>query len=173
MPDAPKADASAAGLISTDQAARLLMVTPRYIQRLIAEGHIPRAGRGRVLLVAAVQGYLRFLKEDAKRSASIAADSRVRDARAAEIELRIAEKNRQLVPVEDAAAALDMVLAAARKEFVGLPKRVAKDRPVRRQLGAEVNASFERIERARTRSLSFIESGRETDWLASATGAAK
>ena len=53
-------------------------------------------------LVGAVQGYLRYLKDDERRSAKSAADSRVRDARALEIELRIAERSRELIPVEDA-----------------------------------------------------------------------
>jgi hypothetical protein len=46
-----------------------------------------------VQLVGAVQGYLRYLKGDERRSAKSAADSRVRDARALEIELRIAERS--------------------------------------------------------------------------------
>ena len=55
-----------------------------------------------VQLVGAVQGYLKYLKEDERRSTRSAADSRVRDARALEIELRIAERTRDLIPLEDA-----------------------------------------------------------------------
>ena len=91
-----------AGLIPIGQAARLLMISEERIRQLVKQGFIPKPEkRGFVQLVGAVQGYLRYLKDDERRSAKSAADSRVRDARALEIELRIAERSRELIPVED------------------------------------------------------------------------
>jgi len=147
------------GLISTDQAARLLMVSAERVRQLVKAGYIPRAEKGRVLLVAAVQGYIKFLKEEERRTSKSAADSRVRDARAAEIELRIAEKNRQLVPIEDATTALDMVLASVREEFVGLPARVTRDLDLRRTLEADVNGAFERIAKSLASSGRLLAEG--------------
>ena len=91
------------GLIPIGQAARLLMISEERIRQLVKQGYVPKSEkRGYVQLVGAVQGYLKYLKEDERRSTRSAADSRVRDARALEIELRIAERTRDLIPLEDA-----------------------------------------------------------------------
>jgi hypothetical protein len=67
-----------AGLIPIGQAARLLMISEERIRQLVKQGFIPRPEkRGFVQLVGAVQGYLRYLKDDERRSAKSAADSRV------------------------------------------------------------------------------------------------
>ena len=82
------------GLIPIGQAARLLMISEERIRQLVKQGYVPKSERrGYVQLVGAVQGYLKYLKEDERRSTRSAADSRVRDARALEIELRIDPKN--------------------------------------------------------------------------------
>ena len=89
------------GLIPIGQAARLLMISEERIRQLVKQGYVPKSEkRGYVQLVGSVQGYLKDLKEDERRSTKSAADSRVRDARALEIELRIAERTRDLIPVE-------------------------------------------------------------------------
>ena len=90
--------AEQSGLIPIGQAARLLMISDERIRQLQKQGFIPKAEkRGQVQLVGAVQGYLKYLKDDERRSSKTAADSRVRDARALEIELRIAERSRELI----------------------------------------------------------------------------
>ena len=66
-----------AGLIPIGQAARLLMISEERIRQLVKQGFIPKPEkRGFVQLVGAVQGYLRYLKDDERRSAKSAADSR-------------------------------------------------------------------------------------------------
>ena len=75
-----------AGLIPIGQAARLLMISEERIRQLVKQGFIPKPEkRGFVQLVGAVQGYLRYLKDDERRSAKSVADSRVRYARALEM----------------------------------------------------------------------------------------
>lgn len=45
--------------------AALLDLTPRRVQQLASEGHIPKAERGRYELVPSVKGYIRYLKDRA------------------------------------------------------------------------------------------------------------
>lgn len=67
--------AEQSGLIPIGQAARLLMISEERIRQLQKQGYIPKADkRGVVQLVGAVQGYLRYLKDDERRSAKSAAD---------------------------------------------------------------------------------------------------
>jgi len=77
--------------------ARLLMISEERIRQLVKQGSIPNTEkRGHVHLVGAVQGYLCFIKDDERHSTKSAADSRVCDARAFEIELCIAERSWEL-----------------------------------------------------------------------------
>lgn len=134
-----------AGTIGTEQAARLIMVSAERLRQLTKGGYITQEGRGRYNLVAVVQGYIRFLKDEERRSSRTAAESRVRDARAAEIELRIAEKRRELIEAEEAVAACDKIVGVVRTEIIGLPARVSRDKKIRRQVEEQVHGSLSRI----------------------------
>lgn len=127
MAEHSESGAQASGQITMEQAGRLLKVTPDRVRQLIREGYIPKGDRGRVLLVGAVQGYISFLQEVAKKTTKTAADSRVRDARAAEIELRNAVRMRDLIPLDEATAEYDALVAAVREELDGIPQKFARD----------------------------------------------
>ncbi len=150
-----------AGVITADQACKLLMLSNERIRQLVKSGYIQQESRGKYNLVGVVQGYIRFLKDEERRSTRVSSESRVRDARAQEIEMRIAEKNRDLVPLEDATAAIDLVVGKVRKEFSGLPARVTRDIPLRRKVEAEVNGSLERIAKSLGASAEFLRTGGE------------
>ena len=148
------------GLIAIGQAARLLMISDERVRQLQKQGYIPRAPkRGVVPLVGAVQGYLRYLKDEERQSSKSAAASRVTDARTREIELRIAERQRDLIPQEDARAVIGEMAAMLKAEFVGLPARVTRDLDLRRTLEQEVDASFARLAASAERARSALVTG--------------
>lgn len=151
----------AAGLITLDQAGRLLGgITAERVRQLIVAGWIPKAKPGRVLLVAAVQGYIRYLKDQANAQSKTAADSRVRDARAKEIEMRNAVRLRELIPIEEATAEYDALVAAVREEMDGLPARLTRDIEQRRKFETEVHASKKRITEALGEAKGAARSGK-------------
>ncbi|WP_099863747.1 hypothetical protein [Pararhizobium haloflavum] len=158
---APKQEADKAGTIPIAQAARLLMISEERVRQLCKMDYIPRIARGKVTLVGAVQGYIRFLKDEERRSSKSATATRMQDAKATEIDLRIRERLRQLVPIEDAQAAFDIVLGKVREEFDGMPARTTRDMELRRKLEAEVNDSLKRIAKAIAASAEFFEKGGE------------
>ena len=148
------------GLIAIGQAARLLMISDERVRQLQKQGYIPRAPkRGVVPLVGAVQGYLRYLKDEERQTSKSAAASRVTDARTREIELRIAERQRDLIPQEDARAVIGEMAAMLKAEFVGLPARVTRDLDLRRTLEQEVDASFARLAASAERARSALVTG--------------
>jgi uncharacterized coiled-coil protein SlyX len=160
MAEDPKAQE--AGVIRIDQAASLLMISTERVRQLMRAGYIKRGKRaGTVALVAAVQGYIGFLKDEEKRSTKTAADSRVRDARAKEIEIRVAERERTLIPFEDAVAALDVVVSKVRTEVIGIPARMTRDISLRRKIETEVDGSLSRIADALTEATDALASGRD------------
>jgi DNA-binding transcriptional MerR regulator len=153
--------AEQSGLIPIGQAARLLMISEERIRQLQKHGYIPKADRrGVVQLVGAVQGYLRYLKDDERRSAKSAADSRVRDARALEIELRIAERSRDLIPLEDALADMAEFAAAIRSELAGLPARLTRIMDERHRIETEVDGVLARLSERAAEKATALGSGR-------------
>lgn len=150
-----------AGTITIGQVARLCMISEERVRQLVKAGYIPKAARGVYPLVGAVQGYIRSLKDDQKSTTKTAGDSRVRDARAQEIEIRIAEKRRELVPLEDATAAQDKIIATVVAELTGLPARVTRDVPTRKLIEKELDAARNRMAASLRSSAEALRTGRD------------
>jgi hypothetical protein len=70
-----------------------------------------------------VQGYIRFRNDSDRRAQKSAADSRVRDARAREIELRNAVREGRLIEIDETMAIVEEMIGLFRAETAGLPAR--------------------------------------------------
>lgn len=144
---------TSAGLITVDQAAALLMKSKERVRQLAAAGFIPKAGRDRYPLVGVVQGYIRFRDESEQKKTQSAAESGLKATRQAEIEMRMAERRRDLVKRADAELAMDVVVAQINSQFGGFAASVTRD-PVLRQiiekrLDEALNAIADRLESAK------------------------
>lgn len=134
--------------ISFEQASKLLGITRRRVSQLVEEGFIPKVSRGTTTLSGAAQGYVRYWQEKASSETKTSAESRVRDARASEIEMRNEERMRKLIPLDDALAIMDEYTAVVREAMDSIPARVTRDIGMRRVIEAEVNAAHETIAKA-------------------------
>ncbi|XAI96330.1 hypothetical protein [Microcystis phage Mae-JY30] len=161
MADKPEKPAVQGDQITLEVAGRLLMISAEWVRRLIKAGYIPKTAPGRVPLVGAVQGYIRHLKDEERNKTKTAADSRVRDARAAEIELKIAERRRDLVSREEAEASNAYVVGVINEELNGLAARLTRDVPLRRKYEAEINGAKARIAKALEAAADALETGSE------------
>ena len=133
-----------AGLITVETASKLLMVSPVRVRQLVSGGYIPKASRNSYPLVGVVQGYVRFLKDEERRTSKSATANRVGEARAAEIELRTAERANRVIDTEEAIAAVDEMIGAIKWGMTGLPARVTRDVALRRKLKMEIDGVFQR-----------------------------
>ena len=150
----------AGGTLNLEQTCRLLMLTKQRVQQLVKAGYIPKPAKDTYPIVGAVQGYIKFLKDDERRTSKVQADSRVRDARAREIELRIAERERDLIPIDDAKAEIAAFVSETRAEVVGMGARVTRDMELRRQIDKECNDILARLaERAEKASQALETEG--------------
>jgi hypothetical protein len=125
-----------AGTITASVAARLIDVHPRRLQQLVAAGWIERPNRGEYTLVSVVQGYIRFLLDEDRRAAKSAAEARVLDARAREIELRIAREEAKLVPWDETRAFTEAVVHLLLDGVDQLPTLAGLEGDDRRRLEA-------------------------------------
>src|SRR5262245_42571810 len=91
------------------------------VDQLVGEGYAVKLGKDRFDLKASVQGYLRFMRDNARRHNMAAADSRVRDARAQEIEVKTAVRLGHLVPLSSYEDMIDRLAGFTRTELAGVP----------------------------------------------------
>jgi hypothetical protein len=126
------------GVITGATVCKLLMLSRQRIDQLVADGWIKRHGTGTFLLVEAVQGYLRFLRES--RNTQSAAEAKVREARAREIDIRAAERAGRLVDVEEIIAVAQAIAGSVRSRHVGASSRITRDLNLRRDIDRELNA---------------------------------
>ena len=95
-------------------------------------------------VVDVVQGYIGFLKDEARRSSQSAAASAVQEARAEEIRLRTADKRREQETKGQAAAieAIDTVAGPLKPDVLAILPRLVKDLALRRQLEDAIDGVF-------------------------------
>jgi hypothetical protein len=132
-------DQQQAGYITLEQACRLVMLSNERIRQLVRDGYIPKPAKNSYPLVGVVQGYIRFLRDEDRRSSKVASESGLKQARQAEIEMRMAERRRDLVARPDAEAAMDDVVGQINQEFSGFAARVTRDPGMRRQIETKLD----------------------------------
>ena len=146
-------------LITLDVAGRLLMIGAERIRQLNKMGYIPIPKRGYTTIVAAVQGYIRFLKDEERKGSKAATASKAQEMRARQIELQIAQTQRELIPIEEAQLALDLLVAAVNKEFDGQAARITRDLNLRRMIEADAHGAKTRIAEALAQSAGIARTG--------------
>lgn len=133
-----------ADTISTRDAAELLMIDERHIRRLAAEGWYPRCKGGRYATVPLVQGFVRALEHRRKANTRVAAENRVREARAQHIELKTARLAGELGSIDELEEIMVTCLGAHRNACVGLGAEVTRDLHLRKKIDNAVAATFAR-----------------------------
>jgi hypothetical protein len=120
-------------------------VSPKRIDQLLAEGVVHREAKGRYRLKANVVSVFGWLRSTKRRSSRSQADREWRRQRAREVELRVAERERPLIEVEDAFEVVDVTLGFMRAEIGSVPARISRDVGLRRQIDTELNNVLARV----------------------------
>ena len=148
-------------LLSTSGASSLLGVTSQWLRQLSANGYVPTAIKGKYPLVAVVQGYIRSLKDEERRSSKSAADNGLKAARQREVELRIAKEEGRLVDMDDVEAVTSSIFATLRAELAGLPASVTRDVKLRAEIEKGLNGAFARSQSKFREASEALQSGRD------------
>lgn len=146
-------------LITASAAASLLGVTTQWLRMLAADGHIPKAVRGKYPIGAVVQGYVKSLKEDDKRSNKNSSENRVRDARAAEIERRMARDDRKLIALDEALTAFDEATGHFLQSLSGIPAAITRNLNERRRIETICDAERSRLSTSFAEIASSLQTG--------------
>lgn len=140
-------DAPAPEIVSTAVFAERIDATPSHVRKLQRDRVLPKKGRDAIPLVEGLVAMVAFLRDEERRSSKAASASRVQDARAREIELRVAREEGKLVDFADAKAAFSDTIATFRVELDGVPAAASRDRAARAAVKATIDAALARCER--------------------------
>jgi hypothetical protein len=146
MATAPKNEAvDADGTVSIEFFARVYELNVERIRQLIKEGWIPRGPRGRVNFIQGIRGMDRYRQDQLKRSTERLGDTKIKDARAREIEMRIAQKTGALIEYGEALAICQTLFGALKAELDGLPAGVTRERELRHRIEDRINGALGRV----------------------------
>lgn len=149
--------------LSGDQAAALLGKSRAWFFERVKEGHIPKEAKGRYSVVAIIRGVMAYYDHILTKQSKSQSAARATEARAVEIEQRVRMRDRELIPIDEASQAMDLVVGAVNSELTGLPARVTRDVALRQKIEDELNGSKGRIAAALRKGQSAAQSGRGLD----------
>jgi phage terminase Nu1 subunit (DNA packaging protein) len=129
-------------------AAKLIGKSIIWLAKLVADGFVkPGRKQGRESLYRpadVAHGYIRYLTDEQRRSSKTATLSEVQSARAAEIRLRIAREQHELVDLDEAICVVDEVVGALKSDLDGLAASVTRDPVLRGVIEVKVDEIFQR-----------------------------
>src|SRR5262252_4375854 len=120
-------------VLNVEQAAGLLQVSTAWIRRLTNEGVLSKTN-GRYRLIDTVQAYLRYQRDENRRTGKTAVQNRVIEARAREIELRTAQREGKLMETEQCVEVVDELVGMFLTGLSELPAQCSRDLSVRRHV---------------------------------------
>jgi hypothetical protein len=148
-----------AGTATTREVGALLEISGERIRQLAAEGWFKSVGKDRWNRDEVVRGYCKFLRAEDRRSTRSAAENRVRDAKAREIEMRLAERGRELIAFEEAEGALETIVGMVRTEMGGVAARVTRDLNLRRAIEKAIDDGLARIVTLLAKEVAALRTG--------------
>jgi hypothetical protein len=117
-------------MLNVEQLSALLLVSAAWIRGLAHEGVLHKVG-SRFRLIDAVQAYLRYQRDEQRRTGKQAVTNRVIEARAKEIEITTAQRERQLMPTEQCIEIVDTMVGMFLSGLSELPAQCSRDFKVR------------------------------------------
>jgi hypothetical protein len=131
----------------TNMLASIFGMSAARISQLCSAGWFKSlpTGRGKYNLIDACSGFVKFLRDEDRRSTRSAADARIKDAKAQDIETRTKQRLGKLISLEVYEEMIDNISGVVRSEFAGLAAASTRDLTIRRIIEREVNARLKRI----------------------------
>lgn len=127
--------------ITTIELAELLGLSPQRVRQLKSEKVLVSVERNRWNLSDSVRSYLTYRERlDQERTAS-AVVTRVQDARADEIQLRVLERSRALVKhaQDEAMTIIDRIIGSLKADLYAMPARITADLNIRHRLEMDID----------------------------------
>jgi phage terminase Nu1 subunit (DNA packaging protein) len=132
--------------VSQLQVAQHLDISQPRVAQFVAEGVFKPLPNRKLDLDACRIAYVRWLRDETRKSSQSAAAARVQDARAKAIELRTAREDGKLIPVDDLEIWMTETLGIFRSALWGLPAASTRDLTLRAEIQKHLDDALGRIE---------------------------
>src|SRR5882672_5508744 len=126
-------------IIETQVLASCWGMTAARIGQLANMGWFKPVSKGKYNWIEACSGYIKFLRDEDRRSSKSASDTRIKDAKARDIEVRTSQRLSRLIPLEVYEEMIDGIAGVVRSEFAGLAAACTRDLTLRRIIEREVD----------------------------------
>jgi hypothetical protein len=144
---------------STSQLSKATRLSPERILQLEQAGVISKEGRDRWPALDTLCRLIWHYRDEARRGVRGAADGELRKARALEIELRVAERARRLIEIDEAVASVQKIVGLVRTVMGGIAARVTRDLVLRRTIEKAVNEGLALVVSMLREEMAALRSG--------------
>ncbi len=139
-----KSRSGAAGVSQATLARHLDISQPRVAQ-FVADGTFVAMQNGKLGLDDCRIRYIRWLRDESRKSAASVSASRVQTARAEKIEQEIARDKRDLIPADEVCDFLTEAVGTFRSELAGVPAASTRDPVIRADIEKNIDAAIGRL----------------------------
>lgn len=130
--------------VSQAQIAQHLDVSQPRVAQFVGEGVFKPLPNRKLDLDACRLAYIRWLRDETRKSSQSVAAARVQDARARAIELRTGREEGRLVPLEGVQAVVADILGTYRYELTGVAAAATRDLSVRAAIQQNLDDAIDR-----------------------------
>lgn len=131
-------------VISRAEAAKLIGKSPRWINQLVNDGFVKQAQPGLYKPADVAKGFAASILDDKQKKSRSGTLATVQTARAREIDLRVAQKERKLIGIDEAIDLVDEVLGTLKSDFDGAAAGITRDQNLRVQIEGKIDEILKR-----------------------------
>ena len=139
--------------VSGKELAAVLGITPRYVRMIVKAGHITAVDEATYILGDAVQGFVRYQKEQAKDDSPEKAEAaRLKKEQADRLAMENEIRRRNVVRVDEVRQVLGPVFIALRQALLAIPTRVSaliatsdSEKDIHKRLDTEIRQTLEEL----------------------------
>ena len=137
--------------------------SPRWLKKLEDEGFVARRDDTKLFDAGEVaSGYIRWLKDDARRNNKTEGAKRTEAAKALKVEIENAKALHEVVDFETVELTFSEILTTLRNEVGSVPAAYTRDLTQRGALEVLFNGAFDRAREAFEATIAALESGAPT-----------
>ena len=147
--------------VSRNEAASLLGLSAVRVGQLWREGAIPAPTDGRFPLLELVRRYTTWLRDETRKSSQSAASTRVADARAQQIRLKIAREAGELIELQRVMRLHALILTSLTGELSGIGTQATRDLAIRAAVDNGIEGALTRCANKLAFAMTELRAGRD------------
>jgi hypothetical protein len=146
-------------VISLSDAAKLIGKSARWVNQLVNDGYVKRAARGLYKPADVAKGFAASILDDKEKKSRSGTLATVQSARAREIDLRVARRERKLVDIDEAIDLVDEIIGMLKSDFDGAAASITRDQTLRNQIEGKIDEILDRASDRLEQKANALRSG--------------